>query len=653
MKKVLSIAVILTLTLKVWSQQDPILMTINEIPVTKSEFERIYYKNNKDSVKDEKAIREYLELFVNFKLKVFEAKNLKLDTNTTFKQELQSYRKQLSAPYFIDKEAEEKMLKQAYERKKWRIRTSHILIKVNETSSPSDTLAAYNKALEIKKRIDKGEDFGALAREFSQDEASKVNNGDIGYLTVFTTVLPYENVAYSLKVGEVSNPVRSQYGYHIIKVTDRKENIGDVKVAHIMVLTPRDAQEEDLKKAEEKIQDIYKKLQNGEDFAKLAVEYSDDKSSGKRGGELPWFGTGRMVPEFETVSFETKLGEYSKPFRTVFGWHIVKKLDIRPLGTFETERNELSNKIAKDPRAQQSKVTLIERLKKEYNYTFNAKNFEEIIKYVDTTLYSGNFKMPANIKLNKPIFTLKDSVYTQQKFADYLSAYKIKQKDVGNNDAAKLLARNLYKEWEQNHILSYEDARLESKFPAFAHLLQEYHDGILLFDLTDRMVWSKAIKDTVGLKEFYEKNKSQYMWGERAEVYLITYENDKCKDNLIKAIEKNKKQQSIDEILNAINKKVICLTKKDVKTFSKGELSHVDKIAFNEDKSLNKKYSVLPEKKYIYYINKIIPPQPKQLSEAKGIITADYQSYLEKQWINELRNKYKVVVNEDVLKQIK
>ncbi len=654
MKRTLIIAVILALVSKVWSQNDPILMTINDIPVTKSEFERIYYKNNKDSVSDEKAIRDYMELFINFKLKVLEAKNLKLDTLPTFKQELQSYRKQLSAPYFVDKETEEKLLLEAYERKKWRIRTSHILIKVSETASPADTLSAYNKAMEIKKRIDKGEDFASLAKEFSQDDASKINGGDIGYLTVFTTVLPYENTAYKLKVGEVSNPVRSQYGYHIIKVTDRKENLGDVKVAHIMVLVPRDAQEDDEKKAEAKIQEIYQKLQNGEDFAKLAVEYSDDKASGKRGGELPWFGTGRMVPEFETVSFETNIGEFSKPFRTAFGWHIVKKLETRPLGTFESEKNDLANKIAKDPRAQESKKNLIENLKKDYNYTFYSKNLDEIIKYVDTTLYTGNFKVPTTVKLNKPIFSLKDSTYTQQKFVEFLSTYKLKKKEATtSNDAAKLLARQLYKEWEQNKILEYEDARLEIKYPSFAHLMQEYHDGILLFDLTDKMVWSKAIKDTVGLKEFYEKNKNQYMWDERAEVYLITYESDKCKDNLIKAIENNKKQYSIDEIINNINKKIICLTKKDVKIFSKGELSHVDKIAFNEDKSLNKRYTVLPEKKFIYFVNKMLPPQPKELSEAKGIITADYQSYLEKQWINELRSKYKVKINEEVLKQIK
>ncbi len=651
MKKFISYAFILAYSINVWSQKDPVLMTINDIPISKSEFERIYYKNNTDSARNEKAIREYLELFINYKLKVKEAKNLKLDTTHTFKQELQSYRKQLSAPYFVDKETEEKLLREAYERKKWKIRSSHILIKVSESANPSDTLVAYNKAMEIKKRIDKGEDFATLAKNFSQDDASKINGGDIGYLTVFTTVLPYENTAYSLKIGEVSNPVRSQYGYHIIKVTDRKENIGDVKVAHIMVLIPRDAQEEDAKKSENKIQEIYQKLQNGEDFAKLALEYSDDKASAKRGGELPWFGTGRMV---ETASFETNVGDYSKPFRTAFGWHIVKKIETRPIGTFESEKNELMNKTSKDPRAQQSKTILIEKLKKEYGYTFYSKNLDEIINFVDTTLYSASFKMPATIKLNKPLFSLKDSVYTQQKFVEFLSSYKLKQKDptVQNNFAAKQLASQLYKEWEQNQITAYENTRLETKYPSFAHLMQEYHDGILLFDITDKMVWSKAIKDTVGLKEFYEMNKNKYMWDERAEVYLITYETDKCKDYLIKAIENNKNQQNIEEILNKINKKVICLTKKDVKIFSKGDLTEVDKIAFNKDKSLNKKYSVLQEKKYIYYINRILPIQPKQLSEAKGIITADYQSYLEKQWINELRAKYKIVINEEVLKQI-
>lgn len=632
---------------------DPILMTINDQKITKSEFERIFHKNNKDSVADEKAVNEYLDLFINFKLKVFEALANGLDTAANFKQELSSYRKQLTAPYFVDKETEDKLVREAYERKKIRIRTSHILIKVAENASPSDTLAAYNKALEIRNRIIKGEDFSKLAAEYSQDDVSKVNGGDIGYLTVFTTVLPYENVAYQLKPGEVSMPVRSQYGYHIIKVTDRKENPGDVKVAHIMALVARDASDEDVKKAEQKINEAYQKLQQGEDFAKVAMDYSDDKASAKRGGDLPWFGTGRMVPEFESAAFDTKVGEITKPFRTAFGFHIIKKIETRPIAPFENERNDLVSKIAKDPRAQKSKTVLIEKLKKEYAYSFNKKAFDEVIALVDTSLLRGNYSVPKTAKLEKPLFTLKDSTYTQKQFIQYLANYKSKQKGAKTIDASKELAKQIYNGWENDKIIAYEDARLEKKYPSFAQLLQEYHDGILLFDLTDKMVWSKAIKDTIGLKEFYEKNKNKYMWDTRAEAIWITYENDKCKDALLKAIDNNKKQQTIDEMIQSINKKAVCITKKDTKLISKGDMPGIDKIAFNDDKKLNKKYTVFDDKKLIIYINGMVPPQPKQLNETKGVVTADYQSYLEKQWIEELRKKYTVKVNQDVLKQVK
>jgi len=333
--KILLSVIIAAFILKANAQTDPVLMNINDKKITKSEFERIFHKNNKDSVADQKAVNEYLDLFINFKLKVLEAEAMGLDTVTSFKQELQSYRKQLTAPYFVDKETEDKLVKEAYDRKKTRIRTSHILIKVPENASPADTLAAYNKAMEIRNKILKGEDFGKLAAEYSQDDVSKVNGGDIGYLTVFTTVLPYENAAYSLKSGEISMPVRSQFGYHIIKVTDKKDNPGDVKVSHIMVIVPRDAKDEDVKKAEAKINEAYQKLQNGEDFAKIAMDYSDDKASAKRGGELPWFGTGRMVPEFESAAFDAKAGEYTKPFRSAFGFHIIKKTDTRPIASFE------------------------------------------------------------------------------------------------------------------------------------------------------------------------------------------------------------------------------------------------------------------------------------------------------------------------------
>ncbi|NMD01063.1 MAG: hypothetical protein GYA62_15275, partial [Bacteroidales bacterium] len=447
---------------------DPILMTINDQKITKSEFERIFHKNNKDSVADEKAVNEYLDLFINFKLKVFEALANGLDTAANFKQELSSYRKQLTAPYFVDKETEDKLVREAYERKKIRIRTSHILIKVAENASPSDTLAAYNKALEIRNRIIKGEDFSKLAAEYSQDDVSKVNGGDIGYLTVFTTVLPYENVAYQLKPGEVSMPVRSQYGYHIIKVTDRKENPGDVKVAHIMALVARDASDEDVKKAEQKINEAYQKLQQGEDFAKVAMDYSDDKASAKRGGDLPWFGTGRMVPEFESAAFDTKVGEITKPFRTAFGFHIIKKIETRPIAPFENERNDLVSKIAKDPRAQKSKTVLIEKLKKEYAYSFNKKAFDEVIALVDTSLLSGNYSVPKTAKLEKPLFTLKDSTYTQKQFIQYLANYKSKQKGAKTIDASKELAKQIYNGWENDKIIAYEDARLEKKYPSFA-----------------------------------------------------------------------------------------------------------------------------------------------------------------------------------------
>ncbi len=645
----------LTLTTVKAQTSEPVLLTINNKPVTKSEFERIYHKNNKDSVSDQKSIQDYLQLFINFKLKVMEAEALGLDTAASFKQELASYRKQLTAPYLIDKETEEKLLKEAYDRKQWRLRASHILIKLPENPSPADTLAAYNKAVELRNRILKGEDFAKLAKENSEDDVSKVNGGDISFFTVFSTVLPFENAAYKLKIGEISELVRSPFGYHIIKLTDKQPNPGDVKVAHIMILVPRDAKEEDTKKAEDKINEVYQKLQQGEDFSKLAQEYSDDKSTANRGGELPWFGTGRMVPEFEATAFNLKKDEYSKPFRTSFGWHIIKKLDTRPIASFENERNDLQTKIAKDPRAQQSKAVFVEKLKKEYSYTPFAKNLDEIIKSVDTTLFSGNWKMSPKVDLNKPLFKLGDSTYTQQKFAKVLSQYRAKsKKGEYKADAAKEIAKQLYKDWETDVILSYEDARLEAKYPAFASLIQEYHDGILLFNLTDKMVWSKAIKDSVGLKEFYEKNKNNYMWDTRANIAWISYDNDKCKDALIKAWEKSAKSETVlDEILKSVNKKSTCLTKKETKYVSKNEYPEIDKIAFNSDKSQNKSYAVQDDKKNILVFLGTIPPQPKLLNETKGLVTADYQSFLEKQWVDELHKKYTVNVNESVLKQVK
>lgn len=636
---------------------DAVLLTIDNNKVTKGEFIRIYKKNNaKDVQVDNKSLNDYLELFINFKLKVLEAESMGLDTIATFKNELAGYRKQLAIPYLVDKDVDDKLLKEAYERKKIALRASHILYKLPEGSLPADTLAAYNKALEVRKRALAGEDFGILAKDNSEDESTKIVGGDISYFTVLSTVYPFENAAYNLKVGDISMPVRTSFGYHLIKLTDRIPNPGEVKVAHIMVIVPKDAKPEDAAKAETKINEIYAKLQAGGDFAALATEFSDDKSSAKKGGELPMFGVGRMVPEFELASFGlSDKGDYSKPIRTAFGWHIIKKIDSKPIGTFDEIKSEIQNRLSKDQRSQQSRVSLVEKLKKEYNYKFFDKQYAELFNTIDTNLYNGSWKATKASAFTKPLFTIGDSSYSQTAFAKYLEILR-KRPAIEKSTIAYLneYVKQLFNKFVEDKVVAYEEARLDSKYPPFRYLMNEYHDGILLFDLTDKMVWSKAVKDTLGLTDFYEKNKNKYMWEKRADITTFVYTNDKAKEEALKLIAKKpQKGYTNNDIVNLVTKKdSSCLKITENKLYQIGDNAEIDKFAFSSSSSTNTTL-INAEKRQLLLINKTLEPQVKTLTEAKGLATADYQTFLEKNWIDELRGKHKITINKDVLSTIK
>jgi peptidyl-prolyl cis-trans isomerase SurA len=412
-------------TLLFAQNNEEILLTINnEVKVTKAEFERIYKKNNSnnEASADAKSLDDYVQLFINFKLKVLEAQKLGIDTSKNFVNELKGYRAQLAKPYLTDKDADEKIVAEAYERMKKDIRASHILLKCDPAASPKDSLLAYNNAIKIRNRLIAGEDFGKVAASVSEDPSAKNNHGDLGFFTAFQMVYPFETAAYKLQKDEISMPVRSAFGYHIIKVTDSRENAGQIKVAHIMAATPKDANMENISEAKTRIFEVYEKLKKGEDFSAQAELFSDDKGSAKQGGELPWFSTGRMVPEFEIAAFSLKnKGDFSEPVQTSFGWHIIKLIDKKPLGSFNDLKNEIKNKIARDVRSDLSKKSMIQKLKNEYAYSYIAKNLDEIIKFVDITILEGTWKKDAATKLNKKLFVLNNIEYSQNLFVDFLA----------------------------------------------------------------------------------------------------------------------------------------------------------------------------------------------------------------------------------------
>lgn len=654
MKKViLIISIVLVSQIFLFAQEkEQTLITINDRIVTVSEFERIYKKNNNLNTVDQKSIEEYLELFINFKLKVLEAERLKLDTAQAFINELSGYRNQLAKPYLTDKDADEKILLEAYERMQSDIRASHILIKVDENAQPKDTLFAYNKALKARKRIIDGEDIAKVASEISDDPSAKNNGGDLGFFTAFQMVYPFESAAYKLSVGDVSNPVRTRFGYHIIKLNDKRENQGQIKVAHIMIAISKEADKETIDNAKKRIDEVFSKLKAGEDFIELAKLYSDDKGSAKQGGELPWFGTGRMVPEFEIAAFELKNKEdFSEPVLTSFGWHLIKLIDKKPLGKYEDLKAEIKNKIARDARSEESKKSFIANLKKEYKFNKNQKNIDELFKLVDKSFLEGKWEAEKALNLNKQIFAFADQAVLQSDFAKYLNE---SQKKVVETDLRAGLNKKL-EDFIDKKVIEYEDGKLESKYPEFRYLMNEYHDGILLFELTDKMVWTKAVQDTLGLQNFHEQNKAKYMWDKRVDASIYRCPDEKIAEGVKKIAKKRiAKGYSYDETLL----KIIKVTKNDETKkvtvedgkFLKGDNDLIDKVDWNVQISENFNIN---NKVVFVAINKIIEPTPKSLKESKGLVTADYQAFLEAEWIKELRSKYNVVVNKDALSNIK
>jgi peptidyl-prolyl cis-trans isomerase SurA len=629
---------------------DPVLMTVGGDPVTKGEFESIYRKNSpKDAKSDRKALEEYLELFTNFKLKVKAAKDAGKDTVKSFQNELKGYRKQLAQPYLTDKDVNEKLINEAYTRMKKDVNASHILVKLPNDPTPKDTLAAYNKIIGLRNRILKGEDFGVLAAANSDDPSAKQNNGDLGYFTSMMMVYPFENAAYNTPIGQISMPVRTKFGYHILMVKDIRDAQGQVHVAHIMVKVPENAKDSVVAISKKKIEEIADKVAKGEDFSQLASNFSDDRTSGKNGGQLPWFGTGKMVPDFEKAAFDLKKdGDISQIIRTQYGFHIIKRLERKGVQSFDEVKADLKQKISKDSRSQVSRNSVIAKIKAENNFKEDAKAFDELISKIDTSFLSGKWKAESVKGLNKNLFNLGNESYSQQDFAKYISENQSKLSKESNIEG---VVRKSYESWKDDKIIAFEDARLESKYQDFRLLMQEYRDGILLFEITDENVWSKALKDSSGLANFYDKNKNNYMWGERLDAVIFKSKDAKIAKNTRKLVEKSiKKGTSLEEITKKINASSQLNLQVEEGLFSKGDNDVIDKINWNVGISADE----VSADGSVTFVNvkKKLEPAPKSITEARGVITADYQTFLEKEWIEQLKKKYEVTINRAVFDTI-
>ncbi len=607
--------------------------------VYSDEFLRVFNKNKKDKIAPTRLeIEEYLDLYIKFKLKVQEAYTRQMDTVPSFIRELSGYRSQLAQPYLTDKTVTDRLVRQAYDRSQQEVKASHLLIKCGLDAKPQDTLAAYQKIMGLRQRIVKGADFSELATKHSEDESAKVNNGNLGYFTAFQMIYPFENAAFNHKVGEVSMPARTQFGYHLVYVEDKRKVLGDILVSHIMLKYYNEAQVDSVK---QRIDAVYTKLQEGADWASTVEEFSEDFNTNSKGGKLSWFNrtTSNIPVEFKNTAYElSENGSYSKPVKTKFGWHIIRREDYKAAQSFEESKDRLRRKVERDSRSELNKEIVIARVKEENHYR-GIGGLSAVASQFDEDLLTGNYREKLGDSIE--LFAINGKKYLDKDFYRYVAANQTKtQKTL---DKA---LQDYYDDFVNQSNLEYEESILEEKYDDFKYIMQEYKDGILLFELTDQEVWGKAVEDTLGLESFYNENQANYMWKERAEAIVYSCKDEKSAKKASKAVRKG---VPTAEILEKCNAKDPLTVKVDMDKFEKGKNEQLNQVEWAPGV-----YEIAADndREKFVHIKEILPPSPKKLEDNLGQITSDYQNHLESLWIASLKKKYPVKVFEDNVQKL-
>ncbi|HUH52102.1 MAG TPA: peptidylprolyl isomerase [Flavobacterium sp.] len=629
-----------------FAQTSEVLFTIDNKPFYTDEFVRVYNKNL-DLVKDEsqKDLNNYLDLYLAYKLKVNKAYQLDLDKDSRYINELKSYRTQLAKEYLTDKKVTNELMHEAYERSLKEVKASHILFLVDQDASPQDTLKVYQKAVSVRNRILKGEDFKALAEQFSEDPSAKENKGDIGYFSAFRMVYPFETGAYNTKVGEVSKPIRSRFGYHLINVTDIRDNRGDVVVGHIML-----SKSEDKAKNQEnanKIKDIYQKLQQGEKFEDLAKQFSEDKTTSDQGGKLARISSGQLNSVvFEDAVFSLmNIEDYSKPVETEFGWHIIKLFEKFPVKTFEEAKADIENSIKRDERSRLIEASMNHKLEAKYKPVADSKLMAKILTLVDNGYYTGEFSLPENTAIyDKTVLTLGAKKISGVEFLNYI---KKQQNRMQRVEPLEKLKKDLAENFMTSSLNAHYEENLEKEFPEFNYIMQEYKEGLLLFDLMEKEIWQKAQTDTLGLEAFYQKNKDHYKWNQRIDAIVAS----SVKPEFVEKAQKFfKKKKSVDYIKKQLNKDAVVNIMIDQGYFEQGS------NGLPKEYKLSKGVSdIFKEGNYYYVIlgQKILPSTTKTLEEARGRVVSDYQQYLEEHWLDALKKEFSYKVDHSVFEKVK
>ena len=621
------------------------LMTVDGNNIQAGEFIRMFKKSTEPG----KAldVDSYLKQFIVFKLKVADGLNEGIDTTRSFRKELGGYRNQLAQTYLTDTQTKEIVLQKAFQRSLTEINAWHILISMPQEASSEDTLKAWQKANAVRERIMKGESFESVARGTSDDKSVKINGGNLGYFSAFQMIMPFEDAAYTLKKGVVSMPVRTPYGYHIIKVTDKRPSKGKIKVAHIMKAVPPGTDDNKAKQAEEEINSIYTMLEGGASFAELAKKYSDHKESAAKGGVLDWFGTGEIIGDFSEAAFAiTDTGKYTKPVHTIYGWHIIKLLDKKSPGTFEESRSFLESKINQSYLNSVSKKSFAAKLKKEYNFQLNQEALNWFVGHTDTLVIQGLKKYDRTSLPEANLYSFAGQYLTTDEFADYIEKHGLM---VVTKDSSIFINR-LIETRASDHLISYENSILEKKYPEFRYLMNEFHDGMILFEISGKNVWNRVSNDSSGLHRYYEEHKNSWLSRRTIEATIYTLKSPDGEKLLSSALKKYSQRPDINDFLSKkfnTNNDTLLFIKEG--TWFKGDNSEIDNIEWtNGSHSVN--YNGFPS---VILIKKVMEPAPLKFDAVQSEVMTGYQEFLESEWIGQLNKKYNVKIDNLILEEVK
>jgi peptidyl-prolyl cis-trans isomerase SurA len=623
-----------------------ILLTIDGKNYDAGTFIKFYLKNI-DIVQDKKQkdINNYLELYIDYRLKLLQAYELELDKKDSYIKDIQSTRSNLAQPYLTDYTATESLTREAYERSKQLINASHILVKLSSNEAPADTLKAWNKIQDIYKELEAGANFGMLARTKSEGPSAG-NEGMVGWFTSFSMVYEFETAAYGTAVGSYSKPFRTDFGYHIVHVNDKKPNPGQVTVAHIMTIDKKGVSENT---AQTRIKELYQQLQDGVAFEELAREFSDDANSANRGGKLNKFGIGGIDETFATAALGIeKVGSYIEPVQTNYGWHIIKLLDKHPLKTYEEQEKELQEKIKKSPRSRIISDSFISKIKQQYQISEDLKLTKEVYPLVnESQIMAGNYVIDKTQKAtNSKLFSIQETNYTINDFLIYLEQNQ--SKGTTAFTTKKQLLDQLYENFISQKVLSYYEDNLERDNEDFKFLYNEFKEGFLVFDLIETKIWNKANNDTIGQQQYYNAHKENYMWQRRLDIDLTQSTTEQVALEVRKMLQDQMSIEAIKEKLNTDNKSQVIITSQLVEEtydkFPKG---------FQVKPGVSSVYQDPGDNFYkVINVKEIIEPSFKSLEESRGRVINDYKQELEKKWINSLREGRDIKINKKTLEKL-